>query len=101
MLPQICTSILRICIGKVAGFAAYICGNFWVTQHNSLFLGSDAIIFFPVFGLDEVSGVVTTTDQIPQAVAVPVAISASCDGTECPGWLVHLSYVVETSGFWW
>ena len=37
-LPQICTVILRICIGKVAWFAVYIFGNFWVTQY-SLFLG--------------------------------------------------------------
>ena len=32
-LPQICTVILRILIGKVAWFAVYICGNFWVTQY--------------------------------------------------------------------
>ena len=32
-LPQICTVILRICIGNFAGFAVYICGNFWVTQY--------------------------------------------------------------------
>ena len=32
-LPQICTVILRIRIGKVAWFAVYICGNFWVTQY--------------------------------------------------------------------
>ena len=32
-LPQICTVILRICIGKVAWFAVCICGNFWVTQY--------------------------------------------------------------------
>ena len=32
-LPQICTVSLRICIGKVAWFAVYICGNFWVTQY--------------------------------------------------------------------
>ena len=31
-LPQICTAILRICIGQVAWFAVYICSNFWVTQ---------------------------------------------------------------------
>ena len=31
--PQICTDILRICIGKVTWFAVYICGNFWVTQY--------------------------------------------------------------------
>ena len=31
-LPQICTVILRICFGKVAKFAVYICGNFWGTQ---------------------------------------------------------------------
>ena len=31
-LPQICTVILRIHIGKVAWFVGYICGNFWVTQ---------------------------------------------------------------------
>ena len=31
-LLQICTLILHICIGKVAWFAVYICGNFWVTQ---------------------------------------------------------------------
>ena len=31
-LPQICTVILLICIGKGARFAVYICGNFWVTQ---------------------------------------------------------------------
>ena len=29
-MPQICTVILRICIGKVA---VYICGNFWFTQY--------------------------------------------------------------------
>ena len=33
-LPQICTVILRIRIGKVAWFAVYICGNFWVTQYS-------------------------------------------------------------------
>ena len=33
-LPQICTLILRIRIGKVAWFAVYICGNFWVTQYE-------------------------------------------------------------------
>ena len=33
-LPQISTVILRIRIGKVAWFAVYICGNFWVTQYN-------------------------------------------------------------------
>ena len=31
--PQIFTIILRFCIGKVAWFAVYICGNFWVTQY--------------------------------------------------------------------
>ena len=31
--PQICTVILRICIGKVACFAVYICGIFGVTQY--------------------------------------------------------------------
>ena len=31
-LLQCCTVILRICIGKVAYFAVYICSNFWVTQ---------------------------------------------------------------------
>ena len=31
-LPQICTVNFRICIGTVAWFAVYICGNFWVTQ---------------------------------------------------------------------
>ena len=31
-LPQICTVISSICIGKVAWFAVYICGNFWVSQ---------------------------------------------------------------------
>ena len=30
-LPQIYTVI--ICIGKVAGFAVYTCGKFWVTQY--------------------------------------------------------------------
>ena len=34
-LPQSCTVILRIRIGKVAWFAVYICGNFWVTQYLS------------------------------------------------------------------
>ena len=33
-LPQICTVILRICVCKVAWFAVYICGNFWVTQYK-------------------------------------------------------------------
>ena len=33
-LPQICTVIFRIRIGKVAWFAVYICGNFWVTQYH-------------------------------------------------------------------
>ena len=28
-LPQICTVILSICIGKVAWFAVYICANIW------------------------------------------------------------------------
>ena len=28
-LPQICTLISYICIGKVAGFEVYICGNIW------------------------------------------------------------------------
>ena len=32
-LPQICTVILRILIGKVAWFAVYISGNVWVTQY--------------------------------------------------------------------
>ena len=32
-LPQICSAILRICIGNVAWFAVYTCGNFWVTQY--------------------------------------------------------------------
>ena len=32
-LPQICTVILRIRIGKVAWLAVYICGNCWVTQY--------------------------------------------------------------------
>ena len=31
-LPQICTVILRVRIGKVSWFAVYICGNFWGTQ---------------------------------------------------------------------
>ena len=48
-LPQICTVILRIRIGKVAWFAVYICGNFWVTQymkHNTITL---LIIFKNLF----------------------------------------------------
>ena len=32
-LPQICTVILRICIGKVARFVVYICGYLWTTQY--------------------------------------------------------------------
>ena len=32
-LPQICTVKLRICIGKVAWVAVYICGNLWTTQY--------------------------------------------------------------------
>ena len=32
-LPQICTVIMRICVGKVVWFAVHICGNFWVTQY--------------------------------------------------------------------
>ena len=32
-LPQICTIILRIPIGKVAWLTVYICGNFWATQY--------------------------------------------------------------------
>ena len=50
-LPQICTAILRICIGKVARFAVYICGNFWVTQY---ILGSYFILFslfYPNFSI--------------------------------------------------
>ena len=35
-LLQICTAILRICIRKVASFAVYNCGNFWVTQYYVL-----------------------------------------------------------------
>ena len=37
-LPQMCTVILRICIGKVAGFVVHICGNFWVTNVKFSFL---------------------------------------------------------------
>ena len=33
-LPQICTVILFILIGKVAWVAVYNCGNFWVTQYD-------------------------------------------------------------------
>ena len=33
-LPQICTEILRIRIGKVARFAVYIYGNFWGTLYK-------------------------------------------------------------------
>ena len=40
-LPQIFTVISRICIGKVAWFAVYICGNFWVTQY--VYVGTKAI----------------------------------------------------------
>ena len=36
-LPQIGTVMLRIHIRKVAGFAVYICGNFWVTQYVGYF----------------------------------------------------------------
>ena len=36
-LPQTCTVILRICIGKVSWFAVYICGNFWVNQYTVCF----------------------------------------------------------------
>ena len=32
-LPQIYTVIACICIGKVAWFAVYICGNIWNTQY--------------------------------------------------------------------
>ena len=32
-LPQICTVIAYICIGKVAWFAVYICGNLWNAQY--------------------------------------------------------------------
>ena len=39
-LPQTCTVILRIRIRKIAWFAVYICGNFWVTQYfyNNVFV---------------------------------------------------------------
>ena len=33
--PQICTVILRIRFGRVAWFAEYICGNFWVSQYHN------------------------------------------------------------------
>ena len=33
-LPQICTVILHIRIGKVEWFEVYICCNFWVTQYT-------------------------------------------------------------------
>ena len=42
-LPQICTVILRILIGKVAWFAVYICGNFWVTQYIPKFGRSEDV----------------------------------------------------------
>ena len=32
-LPQIYTVLAYICIGKVAGFAVYICGNIWNAQY--------------------------------------------------------------------
>ena len=32
-LPQICTVILPIRIGKAAWFSVYICGNFWISQY--------------------------------------------------------------------
>ena len=41
-LPQIYTLIACICIGKVARFAVYICGNIWNAQY--IFRG----IFIPV-----------------------------------------------------
>ena len=41
-LPQIRTVILRICIGKVAWSAVYICGNFWVTQYGLILTGSES-----------------------------------------------------------
>ena len=33
-LPPIYTVMVYICIGKVAGFAVYICGNIW----NALYI---------------------------------------------------------------
>ena len=52
-LPQICTEILRICIGKVAWFAVYICDNFWVTQYvphmNTYFSFSVVTVSFFIF----------------------------------------------------
>ena len=31
--PKICTVILHICIGKIAWFSVYICGNLWTIQY--------------------------------------------------------------------
>ena len=40
--------ILRICIVKVAWFAVYICGNFWVTQHiTQLRLSAEGVSGLP------------------------------------------------------
>ena len=44
-LPQIFTVIFRICIGKVAWFAVYICDNFWVTQYKGYIWRGSAVYF--------------------------------------------------------
>ena len=48
-LPQNSAAILRICIGKVAGFAVYICDNFWVTQWILIQLFSIGFLPFSTF----------------------------------------------------
>ena len=48
-LPQIYTPILRICMGKVAGFAVYICGNIWATQSERAAIVSMAIYIYNYF----------------------------------------------------
>ena len=42
-LPQICTVILRIRIGKVAWFAVCICGILWVAQYVPTYIADDTI----------------------------------------------------------
>ena len=58
-LPQTCTVIVRIRFGKVAWFAVYICGNFWVTQYIFYLVRSDSVKCWRC-EVPEVTGDVTT-----------------------------------------
>ena len=53
-LPQICTVILRIRIGKVAWFAVYICGKFWVTQYVLASYNLSTLKYSSIFQVEKI-----------------------------------------------